>query len=60
MVKEYDSIVRKSAWEVVPRPVGKSVVGPRWFYKVKREIAGSVEKYKATFVARGFSQVEGI
>ena len=27
MVEEYDSIVRNSAWEIVPRPEGKSVVG---------------------------------
>eukprot|EP00253_Pinus_taeda_P027802 PITA_27802 len=26
-VEEYDSIVRNSAWEIVPRPEGKSVVG---------------------------------
>ena len=30
MVEEYDSIVRKIAWEVVPRPVDKLVVGSRW------------------------------
>ena len=35
MVEEYDSIVRNSAWEIVPRPKGKSVVGSRWIYKVK-------------------------
>ena len=55
-----DSIVRNSAWEIVPRPVGKSVVGSRWIYKVKKAADGSVEKYKARFVARGFSQIEGI
>ena len=60
MVEEYDSIVKNSAWEVVPRPVKKSVVGYRWIYKVKQSLDGSVEKYKARFVARGFSQVEGI
>ena len=60
MVEEYDSIVRNSAWEIVPRPVGKSVVGSRWIYKVKKAADGSVEKYKARFVARGFSQIEGI
>ena len=60
MVEEYDSIVRNNAWEVVPRPVGKLVVGSRWIYKVKQAVDGSVEKYKARFVARGFSQVEGI
>ena len=29
-------------------------------YKVKKEKIGSVEKHKTIFVARGFSQVEGI
>ena len=32
MVEEYDSIVRNSAWEIVPRLVGKSIVGSRWIY----------------------------
>ena len=60
MVEEYDSIVRNSAWEIIPRPEGKSVVGSRWIYKVKQAADESVEKYKARFVARGFSQIEGI
>jgi hypothetical protein len=29
MVEEYDSIVKNSAWDIVPRPVDKSVVGSR-------------------------------
>jgi hypothetical protein len=33
MVEEYDSIVKNSAWEIVPRSVDKSVVGSRWIYK---------------------------
>jgi hypothetical protein len=60
MVEEYDSIVKKSAWEIVPIPIDKSMVGLRWIYKVKQVFDGSVEKYKATFVARGFSQIRGI
>ena len=60
MVEEYDSIVRNNAWEIVPRLVGKSVIGSRWIYKVKHADDGSVEKYKAIFVAQGFSQIEGI
>eukprot|EP00253_Pinus_taeda_P011591 PITA_11591 len=59
MVEEYDSIVRNSAWEIVPRPEGKLVVGSRWVYKVNQAADESVEK-KARFVARGFSQIEGI
>ena len=38
----------------------KSVIGSRWIYKLKQAADGSVEKYKAIFVGRGFSQIEGI
>ena len=51
MVEEYESIVKNSAWEIVPRPVDKSVVGSRWIYKVNQAVDGIVEKYKARFVA---------
>jgi hypothetical protein len=60
MVEKYDSIVRNDVWDVVPRPVGKSVVTSRWLYKTKITADGSVEKHKAPFVARGFSQIEGV
>ena len=60
MVEESESIMKNSVWEVVPRPTDKSVVGSRWIFKDKREIYKSIEKYKAIFVAKGFSQVEGI
>ena len=55
MVEEYDSIVKKSAREIVPRLVDKSMVGSRWIYKVKQAADGSVEKYKARFVALVFT-----
>jgi hypothetical protein len=51
MVEEYDSIVKNSVWEIVPRSIDKSVVGLRWIYKVKQAADGSVETYKARFVA---------
>ncbi len=52
--------MKNDVWEVVPRPEGKSVVTSRWLYKVKHAADGSIEKFKARFVARGFSQVEGV
>eukprot|EP00253_Pinus_taeda_P015858 PITA_15858 len=60
MVEEYESIVRNSVWDVVPRLENNSAVSSRWIYKVKQDADGSVEKHKARFVACGFSQVEGI
>jgi hypothetical protein len=60
MLEEYDSIVRNDVWDVILRPVGKSVVTSRWLYKTKIVADGSMEKHKARFVARGFSQIEGV
>ena len=59
-MEEYNSIMKNDVWEIVPRPEGKSVVTSRWLYKVKKAADGNVDKYKARFVARGFSQVEGV
>jgi hypothetical protein len=60
MGEEYQSIVNNDVWDVVPRPKEKSVVSSKWIYKMKHAIDGSIEKYKARFVAQGFSQKEGI
>ena len=60
MTKEYESIMKNDVWEVVPRPQDKTVVTSKWLYKIKHAVDGSTEKYKARFVARGFSQKEGI
>ena len=60
MIKEYQSIMNNDVWDVGPRPEGNSVVTSKWIYKIKHATDGSIEKYKARFVARGFSQKEGI
>jgi hypothetical protein len=60
MTEEYQSIMKNEVWEIVPRPKNKDVVSSRWLFKIKHAADGSIEKYKARFVARGFSQKEGI
>jgi hypothetical protein len=60
MTKEYQSIIKNDVWEVVPKPKNEDVVSSKWIYKIKHATDGSIEKYKARIVARGFSQKEGI
>jgi hypothetical protein len=60
MTEEYQSITKNDVLEIVPRPKSKDVVSSRWLFKIKHAADGSIEKYKARFVARGFSQNEGI
>jgi hypothetical protein len=60
MTEECQSIIKNDMWDIVLIPKGKSVVTSKWIYKIKHATDGSVEKYKDIFVARGFSQVEGI
>ena len=60
MMEEYESIMKNDVWEVVPRPNGKLVVTSKWIFKIKHATNGSIDKYKARFVAKGFSQKEGV
>ena len=60
MIEEYQSLMKNDVWDIVPRPKGKSIVTSKWIYKMKHAADGSIEKYKAWFVARGFTQKEGI
>ena len=51
MIKEYQPIMKNDVWEIVPRPENKSVMTSKWIYKIKHTTDGSIEKYKARFVA---------
>ena len=60
MVEEYSSIMKNDVWDVVPTPEGKFVVSSKWIYKIKHVADDNIEKFRARFVARGFSQQEGV
>jgi len=60
MIEEYKSIIKNDVWDVVLGPTEKSIVSSKWIYKMKHSTNGSIEKYKAIFMACGFSQKEGV
>ena len=55
MLEEYRSIIKNNVWDIVLMPKDKSMVSSKWIYRIKHAADGNVEKFKAIFVARGFT-----
>lgn len=60
MKEEMDQLRSKNVFEVVDRPRDQMVLGTKWVFKVKMNQEGQVERFKSRFVARGFTQVQGV
>lgn len=56
---EYKSLLKNHTWTVCELPKGRSAISNKWVFKLKRKADGSIDKYKARLVARGFSQKAG-
>ena len=57
---EYDQLVAANTWELVPRSTAANVISGKWVFRIKRNADGSIDRYKARWVARGFSQRKDI
>jgi histone deacetylase 1/2 len=60
MDAEHDALQRNKTWHLVPKPRDKNVIGCKWVYKVKRKSDGSIDRYKAQLVAKGYRQRYGL
>jgi len=54
------SLHKNEAWDLVELSVGRKPIGIKWVFKKNMNAEGKVDKYKARFVAKGYSQVPGI
>ena len=59
MNEELDALWDNETFELTPLPEGRTSVGGKWVYAIKLDPNGE-EKYKARFVAKGYSQAPGI
>ncbi|XP_026377919.1 uncharacterized protein LOC113272272 [Papaver somniferum] len=59
MENELRALDVNNTYSIVKFPSGKKTVGCRWVYKIKYRSDGTVERYKARLVARGFTQRYG-
>ena len=60
MNEEMSAMRRNGTWTLVKRTPDMNVLGSKWVYKLKRNSNGSIERFKARLVARGFAQIEGV
>ena len=59
MTDELSALERTSTWNLVPLPSGAVPITCKWVFKVKTHSDGTVERYKARLMARGFQQEHG-
>lgn len=60
MAEEVKALEQNKTWLITDLPLGKTTIGCKWVYRIKRKPDGSVDRYKARLVAKGYDQVEGI
>lgn len=60
MNSEFDALLKNNTWILVPASKAKNLVGCKWVYRIKRKADGSIDRYKACLVAKGFHQQAGI
>jgi histone deacetylase 1/2 len=60
MEEEYGALLANQTWDLVPRPSGCNVVTGKWIWTIKRRVDGTLERYKARWVLRGFTQRPGV
>ncbi|XP_010484995.1 PREDICTED: uncharacterized protein LOC104763305 [Camelina sativa] len=59
MAKEIKALEDNDTWSLEMLSAGKKALGSKWIYKLKFNVDGSLERYKASLVVLGNHQVEG-
>ena len=54
------ALCKNETWDLVPDSPHKKAIGCRWIYKVKYNVDGSVNRYKALVIAKGYAQMHGV
>ena len=53
---EMESIISNRTWKLVDLPLGCKTIGYKWVLRKKLKPDGSIDKFKAKLVAKGFKQ----
>ena len=53
---EDDCIEKNKTWEIIELPKGKKPVGYKWIFTVRYKVDGTLERYEASLVTKGYTQ----
>ena len=56
MKEEWDTLNGLETFRLVKLPPGRTAIGCKWVYRIKKDEAGNPVSYKSRLVAQGFSQ----
>ena len=57
---EHESLLANKTWSLVEPPLDRNVLKGRWVFKYKRGPEGTILRYKARWVVKGYEQQQGI
>jgi hypothetical protein len=60
MTEEYRALLGNDTWDLVPPPRNANIVSGKWVFCHKLKPDGSLDRYKARWVLRSFSQEQGV
>src|SRR5579871_3456526 len=52
---EYKSLIDNQTWKLVPLPEGRLIVGCKWIFRYKLGADGTIQRFRARLVAKGFT-----
>lgn len=55
-----DYILQNHTWELVDLPASSKILGSKWVFKKKLKPDGTIDKYKARLVIKGYKQQHGL
>ena len=60
MNEEMQALSKNETWDLVPSSHHQKAIGCRWIFKVKDNASGTVNRYKAWLVTKGYAQTHNV
>ncbi|KAH9761225.1 hypothetical protein KPL70_000416 [Citrus sinensis] len=60
MQEEFQALQNSKTWELVLPDTPVKIVGNKWVFRIKYNSDGSLSRYKARLVVKGFHQTQGV